>query len=169
MLQSFEDVRGRDRNTKGYPTAEQAVERQPGLDSRLDPLPSRGPTRKRARRTVETTEFAAVMRRMLRAYASRVTNADVEDLADLIALGVELDNAIAAAAAGSRERWGRSWADIARAAGTSRQAAQQRWGHPRPDINPFVVGSGTSGSPAIAGLSPFRESRGTARGTAVVG
>lgn len=69
-----------------------------------------------------------MMRRMLRAHGRRVADCDVEDLADLIALRGELDDAIALAVTTTRERHGRSWADIARAAGTSRQAAQQKWG-----------------------------------------
>lgn len=88
--------------------------------------------RRRARTaTVETTEYAAMMRRMVRAYGRRVADCDVEDLAELISLEAILDEAIAHAVTSSRERWGRSWADIARATGTTRQAAQQRWGAER--------------------------------------
>lgn len=78
--------------------------------------------------TVETTSYAAMMRRMVAAYGRRVADADVEDLAELIALRDQVDLTIATAVRSSRERHGRSWADIARAAGTTRQAAQQRWG-----------------------------------------
>lgn len=78
--------------------------------------------------TVETTAYAAMMRRMVRAYGRRCEDADVEDLADLLALRSEVDQAIAQAVAGSRAKHGRSWTDIARATGTTRQAAQQRWG-----------------------------------------
>lgn len=77
---------------------------------------------------VETMAYAAMMRRMLAAYGRRVADADVEDLAELIALRSLLDETIATAVRSSRDRHGRSWADVARAAGTTRQAAQQRWG-----------------------------------------
>ena len=78
---------------------------------------------------VETPSFAAAVRRLIRAHGRRVAAGDVEDLAELLALRDELDEAIAVAIRGQREDLGRSWADIARAAGTSRQAAYQRWGH----------------------------------------
>lgn len=81
---------------------------------------------------VETTEYAAMLRRMIGAYALRVSDADVEDLADMIDMRDALDDAIAQAVRNSRERSGRSWTDIARATGTTRQAAQQRWGGTRP-------------------------------------
>lgn len=95
--------------------------RQGAVDD--DPAPPR-----RRREPVETMEYAAMLRRMIAAYTERVANADVEDLADMIAIAGELDAAIGVAVRSSRQRWGRSWADIARAAGTTRQAAQQRWG-----------------------------------------
>jgi hypothetical protein len=78
---------------------------------------------------VETPEFAAFARRILRACARRVAEGDVEGLAALVALRSELDGAIASAVRGLRgERWGYSWADVARVLGTTRQAAQQRYG-----------------------------------------
>lgn len=87
--------------------------------------------RRRKRRTrapIEATDYAQMMKRMLRAHGRRVADADVEDLADLIALQVDLDEAIAYAVTESRTRHARSWADVARAAGSTKQAAQQRWG-----------------------------------------
>lgn len=86
--------------------------------------------RKRAPRVREASEFAADLRRWLRAYAARVADSDDVDLGDMLAIRADLDAAIAAAVTGQREIHGRSWADIARAAGISRQAAQQRWGKP---------------------------------------
>lgn len=82
-----------------------------------------------ARRKVEreTFEYAAMMRRMIRAHGRRVADADPEDLTDLIALRVELEAAIADAVAGQRTRYDRSWSEIARGLGTTRQAAQQRY------------------------------------------
>lgn len=76
----------------------------------------------------ETFEYAAMMRRMLRAHGRRVADADPEDLTDLIALRDDLEAAIADAVRGQREQHGRSWADIARGLGTTRQNAQQRYG-----------------------------------------
>lgn len=75
----------------------------------------------------ETFEYAAMMRRMIRAHGRRVADADPEDLTDLIALRFELEAAIADAVAGQRRNYDRSWSDIARGLGTSRQAAQQRY------------------------------------------
>ncbi|UOE43752.1 AsnC family protein [Agromyces larvae] len=78
---------------------------------------------------VETTEFLSMVRRMLRAAARRVADADEPELATLIELREELDQAIATAVEGQRAR-GVSWAGIARATGTTRQAAHARWGRP---------------------------------------
>lgn len=76
----------------------------------------------------ETTEYAGMLRRMIRAYGRRVGDADVEDLATMLALRDELDEAIASAVQAQRQQHGRSWADIAQATGATRQAAQKRWG-----------------------------------------
>jgi hypothetical protein len=89
------------------------------------------PSRARRRRTrapIEATDYAAMMRRMLKAHGRRVADADVEDLAELMELQPILEEAIAYAITESRARHGRSWTDIARAAGTTKQAAYQRWG-----------------------------------------
>jgi hypothetical protein len=77
---------------------------------------------------VETPEYAAFCRRIIRAYARRVAQADDVDLAEMIAVRDEMDAAIAAAITGQREQWGASWADIGRALGVTRQAAQMRYG-----------------------------------------
>ncbi|ASR84000.1 hypothetical protein SEA_SWENSON_20 [Arthrobacter phage Swenson] len=76
----------------------------------------------------ETTEYAGMLRRMIRAYGRRVGDADVEDLAVMLEVQRELDAAIQAAVDSQRKNHGRSWADIARATGTSRQAAQKKYG-----------------------------------------
>lgn len=76
---------------------------------------------------VETPDFAGMMRRMIRAHGRRVAAADPDDLRELLALRAELDAAISVAVAGQRST-GYSWANIADAAGISRQAAQQKWG-----------------------------------------
>ena len=78
---------------------------------------------------VETTEFAAFARRILRACGRRVADGDVEGLAALVALRSELDGAIASAVRGLRQApWSYSWSEVARVLGTTRQAAQQRYG-----------------------------------------
>ncbi|MDQ5821187.1 MAG: hypothetical protein M3540_07095 [Actinomycetota bacterium] len=92
----------------------------------------------RRKQTYETTEFSAMLRRMLASYGRRVADADIEDLTEMFELRDQLDSIIAAAVAGQRETHGRSWADIGRAAGTTRQAAQMRWGKTTQD-NPGQV------------------------------
>lgn len=77
--------------------------------------------------SVETTDYLAMLRRMLRAAGKRVGDADEHELAELLALRDDLEEAIAVAVDGQRQT-GRSWADIARAAGVSRQSAHERWG-----------------------------------------
>lgn len=72
------------------------------------------------------SEYIAFARRILRAMARRIGDADPEDLGEMLALRDELDEAIVAAVAGLREN-DFSWAEIARATGTTRQAAFARW------------------------------------------
>jgi hypothetical protein len=79
------------------------------------------------RRVVENDQYAAFLRRAIRAYGRRIAAGDVEALADALALSDELDTAVAHAVNGLREQ-GHSWADIARPLTITRQAAQQRWG-----------------------------------------
>jgi hypothetical protein len=94
-------------------------------------------TGKRPKNVVENPEFAAFIRRILRAAGCRVGDGDVEGLADLVALRFELDTAIADAVAGLRSpKWAYSWADIARVLGVTRQAAQQRYGAAIEDAAP---------------------------------
>jgi hypothetical protein len=80
-----------------------------------------------ARRVVENDQYAAFLRRVIRAYGRRIAAGDVEALADAVALIDELEDAIAHAVNGLRAH-GYSWADIARPLEITRQAAQQRWG-----------------------------------------
>ena len=80
-------------------------------------------------RVVENPEYAAFAARILRAAARRVGDGDVEGLAGLVALRSEVDAAIAVAIDGLRSpKWSYSWAQIAQVLGTTRQAAQQRYG-----------------------------------------
>jgi predicted outer membrane protein len=82
-----------------------------------------------AGRTVENDEYAAFARRVLKAYARRVADGDVEALALMLGLAAEIDTAISQAVKGLRE-FGYSWAEIGARLGITRQAAQQRRGHP---------------------------------------
>ena len=88
------------------------------------------PRRKRARRTVDNSEFDGFARRIVRAYARRVATGDIEALVALRQLASTVETATADAVQGLRSL-GHSWADIAARLGMSRQAAQTRWGaHP---------------------------------------
>lgn len=78
---------------------------------------------------VETPEFGSMVRRMIRAYGRRVADADPEDLADMVTLRDELEQAILAAVDGQRRR-DVSWTVIGDALGISRQGAFQRYGKP---------------------------------------
>ena len=84
-------------------------------------------TPNRARRLAENDEYAAFARRILRAYARRVADGDVEALIMMTGLADEIDTAISQAVAGLRA-FGYSWAEIGSRLGVTRQAAQQRWG-----------------------------------------
>lgn len=83
-------------------------------------------SKRRRERTLE--DYLGAVRRMMRAAAVRVANADEWELAELIALQSDLDTAIAQAVAGQRELGGKSWAAIADGAGVKRQTAHERWG-----------------------------------------
>ncbi|GAA1626721.1 hypothetical protein [Actinoplanes couchii] len=91
--------------------------------------------RKRAPRNVENPAFDAFARRILRSYGKRVAAGDVEALASLTELAAELDAVVRLAVAGLRAKpYSYSWSEIAFRLGTSRQAAQQRYGE-RSDRN----------------------------------
>jgi hypothetical protein len=84
-------------------------------------------TSKRPKRQVENDEFAAFVRRIMRAYSRRVGDGDVEALIFMVRLADELDAAIAEAVKGLRG-CGYSRTEISSRLGITRQAAQQRWG-----------------------------------------
>src|SRR5690242_5710797 len=84
-------------------------------------------TPSRRRNVVENDQYAAFARRIVRAYARRVADGDIEALADLTTLAADVEAAIRVAVIGLRN-YGYSWADIALRLGVTRQAAQQRWG-----------------------------------------
>jgi hypothetical protein len=76
---------------------------------------------------VENTAYAAFARRVLRAYARRISTGDIDALPGITILAADIDNAIRQAVTGLRET-GYSWAEIGARLGVTRQAAQQRWG-----------------------------------------
>ncbi len=80
---------------------------------------------------VENDEYAAFARRILRAYARRVSAGDIDDLTDMTALAADVEHAIRQSVTGLRDS-GYSWAEIGLRLGVTRQAAQQRWGDTRP-------------------------------------
>ena len=84
-------------------------------------------TPRRARRLAENDDYAAFARRILRAYARRVADGDIEALTLMLGLSAEIDTAIGQAVTGLRQ-FGYSWAEIGSRLGITRQAAQQRWG-----------------------------------------
>jgi hypothetical protein len=96
----------------------------PGPDTVKNPLTPNG-----LRPVVENDAYAAFARRILRAYARRIATGDIESLSLMTRLADDIEVAIAEAVTGLRA-FGYSWADIGTRLGVTRQAAQQRWGHP---------------------------------------
>ena len=84
-------------------------------------------TPKRRSRVVENDEYAAFLRRVIRAYSRRVAAGDIEAITAMVALAADLEEATRQAITGLRG-FGYSWADIALRLGITRQGAQQRWG-----------------------------------------
>jgi hypothetical protein len=82
---------------------------------------------KRAKRTVENTDYASFARRILTAYARRVADGDIEALRHLVLLPTDVD-AITRTAIGGLRRFGYSWSEIADRLGVTRQAAQMGYG-----------------------------------------
>lgn len=97
------------------------ADRENGVKAALTP--------KRAGRVVETSEFAAFARRIVRAYGRRISSGDVDALPELLAMATEIDAVIVQSVAGLRAE-GYSWGEIGARLGTTRQAAQQRFGRP---------------------------------------
>jgi hypothetical protein len=84
-------------------------------------------TPKRRRRHVENDEYADFLRRALHGYTRRVAGGDIDALASFSALVAEAGEQLGEAVFFLRLR-GYSWTDIGIRLGTTRQAAQQRWG-----------------------------------------
>jgi hypothetical protein len=85
-------------------------------------------TRSSRRQAVENDEYAAFLRRIIRAYSRRVAAGDIDAIADMASVADEVAIAMHHAIYGLRSN-GYSWADIAFRLGITRQAAQQRWGN----------------------------------------
>ena len=86
------------------------------------------PSSRRRRTAVENTDYAAFAARVIRGHARRIADGDdIDGLTDLLRLSRELDAATQRAVDGLRG-FGYSRAEIAARLGTTRQAAQQRWG-----------------------------------------
>ena len=98
-------------------------------DRRTGQAPTRRPARpaRRRRTAVENTDYAAFATRVIRGHARRIADGDIDGLADLLRLSRELD-AATQHAVNELRGFGYSWTDIAARLGTTRQAAQQRWG-----------------------------------------
>jgi hypothetical protein len=77
---------------------------------------------------VENREFDAFARRIVRAYARRVADGDIEALPALCQLASTVEQAMSDAVAGLRQ-FGYSWQDLADRLGVTRQAVQKRWGY----------------------------------------
>jgi hypothetical protein len=84
-------------------------------------------TTKRRSRVVENDEYAAFLRRVIRAYSRRVAAGDIEAITVMARLADDLEDATRQAITGLRTH-GYSWADIAMRLSITRQGAQQRWG-----------------------------------------
>jgi hypothetical protein len=80
-------------------------------------------------REVETMEYLAFVRRILKAAGKRVGYSDEYELRMLADAHEAIDEALTHAVVLQRAM-GKSWADIGNALGISRQAAQQRFGMP---------------------------------------
>lgn len=77
---------------------------------------------------IETPEYAAMLRRQIRAYSRRLATGNPEDIATAMQLVDELDAAVAEAVRAARETAGYSWAQLAEEAGMTRQGMAQRFG-----------------------------------------
>jgi hypothetical protein len=81
----------------------------------------------RNRREYEIDEYADMVARVLTAYGKRVAQADVEDLGRFAQVLDAAEADLRRSVLGLRAA-GVTWAEIGRGLGTTRQAAQQRFG-----------------------------------------
>ena len=112
--------------------ATHSAQRHSGVNKALTP--------KRRSRVVENDEYAAFLRRVIRAYSRRVAAGDIEAITTMAHLADDLDQAIRQAITGLRAD-GYSWADIALRLGITRQGAQQRWGEDTRTTSVTTAGS----------------------------
>lgn len=75
----------------------------------------------------EPADMVAMMARMIRAHERRLVDADPEDVADLLSLHEIIDLVAERAILSQRRRHDRSWADVGRALGITRQSAFERY------------------------------------------
>jgi hypothetical protein len=93
-------------------------------------LQAEAPKPARVRRERETLDYLEMVARMIRSAGRRVGDADEPELSAMLGLQAVLDEAVQTAVDGQHIGLGRSWAYIALATGTSRQAAAKRWAKP---------------------------------------
>lgn len=80
----------------------------------------------------ESPELGSASRRMMRGLVVRASEGDTEAIEQLVELQAAVTEALGQAVAGAREGAGYSWAELAPLLGTTRQAAQQRFGKATP-------------------------------------
>ena len=113
--------------------ATRCADRPSGVNKPLTP--------KRRDRITENDQYAAFLRRVIRAYSRRIASGDIEAITTMTALADDLEDATRHAITGLRQ-FGYSWADIAMRLGITRQGAQQRWGdNPRTTTSVTTPGS----------------------------
>lgn len=83
---------------------------------------------RRPRPPVETADYLAMLRRLIRSAGVRVGSGDVEDFAVLANIHQELEIALAGSVDGLRAS-GHTWEAIGAATGVTRQAALMKWSH----------------------------------------
>lgn len=99
-----------------------------------------------AKKQIETQEYAAFTRRIMRALSRRIADGDIDALPELEALRAEIDSAMIEAVKQLRaEPYSYSWAELGDRLGVTRQAVQQRFAKHMPAGIGRVVG-GQAGS-----------------------
>jgi DNA-directed RNA polymerase specialized sigma24 family protein len=83
-------------------------------------------TSNRRKRRVENDEYAAFIRRVLRAYGRRIASGDIDAITELSSLSGEVEAALGSAVLGLR-LLGYSWAEIGKRLGVTRQSVHERW------------------------------------------
>ena len=94
---------------------------------------------------MENDEYAAFLRRVIRAYSRRVAAGDIEAITTMAHLADDLEDATRQAITALND-FGYSWADIGMRLGITRQGAQQRWGTGTPDLITTPDGTRDNGS-----------------------